>query len=274
MYLFKSLMMIAGVYMFFFVDKFMKISMEMKKIKARKAADRIRRNQEREDQEIASHKKAIMNRAAIPPNIVIESPSSKKILLSELSTNNADQQNALLPSPAFSKGRRVSRANGSIASDDENYLYENDTRRSSLYFSTHSHLTHDLEILRIQHEAERHVIAPVAWMIIFGDGLHKFVDGMSIGAAFSGSIAEGISLSLAVLCEEFPHELGDVAILLTAGMSLKQALGYNLMSAAGCYCGFITGVILGTFDERFAAFIFALAGGMFLYISLASMVSY
>jgi len=51
----------------------------------------------------------------------------------------------------------------------------------------------------------------VAWMIIFGDGIHNFIDGLSIGAAFSESILTGISVSVAVLCEEFPHELGDFA---------------------------------------------------------------
>jgi zinc transporter ZupT len=47
-------------------------------------------------------------------------------------------------------------------------------------------------------------------MIIFGDGLHNFIDGLSIGAAFTESVLKGISISLAVICEEFPHELGKI----------------------------------------------------------------
>ena len=47
-------------------------------------------------------------------------------------------------------------------------------------------------------------------MIIFGDGFHNFIDGVSIGAAFSESILTGISISLAVMCEELPHELGKL----------------------------------------------------------------
>ena len=34
-------------------------------------------------------------------------------------------------------------------------------------------------------------IATVAWMIIFGDGVHNFIDGLSIGAAFSENILTG-----------------------------------------------------------------------------------
>ena len=57
---------------------------------------------------------------------------------------------------------------------------------------------------------------------IFEDGVHNFIDGLSIGAAFSESILTGISISAAVLCEEFPHELGDFAVLLKSGMNMRQ----------------------------------------------------
>ena len=74
-------------------------------------------------------------------------------------------------------------------------------------------------------------IATVAWMIIFGDGLHNFIDGLSIGAAFNESILTGISICVAVVCEEFPHELGDFAVLIASGMSIKQAVSFNFLSA-------------------------------------------
>lgn len=51
-------------------------------------------------------------------------------------------------------------------------------------------------------------VAPVAWMIIIGDGLHNFIDGLAIGASYSTSTYVGISTSLAIFCEELPHELG------------------------------------------------------------------
>ena len=57
-------------------------------------------------------------------------------------------------------------------------------------------------------ETEKPAIATVAWMIIIGDGLHNFIDGLAIGASFSSSVVIGISTSLAVICEELPHELG------------------------------------------------------------------
>ncbi|XP_076355787.1 metal cation symporter ZIP8-like isoform X1 [Tachypleus tridentatus] len=118
---------------------------------------------------------------------------------------------------------------------------------------------------------EGRVIGTIAWMIIFGDGLHNFIDGLSIGAAFTDSVLSGISISVAVFCEELPHELGDFAILLSAGMTMRQAVFYNFLSACTCYLGLLFGILLGDFTEG-TPHIFALAGGMFLYISLVDMI--
>lgn len=60
----------------------------------------------------------------------------------------------------------------------------------------------------MQYKKGDSVIAAVAWMIIFGDGLHNFIDGVSIGASFTESLLSGFSVSIAVIAEEFPHELG------------------------------------------------------------------
>jgi zinc transporter 10 len=52
-------------------------------------------------------------------------------------------------------------------------------------------------------------MSSVAWMVVMGDGLHNFTDGMAIGAAFSANIAGGFSTTIAVFCHELPHELGN-----------------------------------------------------------------
>ncbi|KAJ0008701.1 hypothetical protein NQD34_016116 [Periophthalmus magnuspinnatus] len=112
-------------------------------------------------------------------------------------------------------------------------------------------------------------IKTVAWMITLSDGVHNFIDGLAIGASFTVSVLTGFSTSTAIVCEEFPHELGDFVILLNAGMSVPQAIFFNLLSAVSCYIGLVLGILLGS---SFAPnVIFAIAGGMFLYIALADM---
>nr|XP_055054545.1 metal cation symporter ZIP14 isoform X1 [Misgurnus anguillicaudatus]XP_055054546.1 metal cation symporter ZIP14 isoform X1 [Misgurnus anguillicaudatus] len=112
-------------------------------------------------------------------------------------------------------------------------------------------------------------IGTLAWMITLSDGLHNFIDGLAIGASFTASVFQGISTSVAILCEEFPHELGDFVILLNAGMSIQQALFFNFISACCCYLGMGFGILAG--NQFSPNWIFALAGGMFLYIALADM---
>lgn len=64
---------------------------------------------------------------------------------------------------------------------------------------------------------------------------------------------------------------GDFVILLNAGMSIPQAIFFNLLSAVSCYIGLALGILVGSnFSPNI---IFAFAGGMFLYIALADMVS-
>lgn len=104
-----------------------------------------------------------------------------------------------------------------------------------------------------------------------GDGLHNFTDGMAIGAAFSGSMAGGFSTAVAVFCHELPHELGDFAMLLKAGMTMKQALFYNLLSSVLCILGNAFGVMLGNTPYA-SSWVFALAAGMFIYIALVDMM--
>lgn len=51
-------------------------------------------------------------------------------------------------------------------------------------------------------------IGTIAWMVTLSDALHNFIDGLAIGASCTLSLLQGVSTSVAILCEEFPHELG------------------------------------------------------------------
>lgn len=114
-------------------------------------------------------------------------------------------------------------------------------------------------------------VAAVAWMVILGDGIHNFSDGLAIGAAFASSITGGISTSIAVFCHELPHEIGDFAVLLRAGMSVKQAIVYNCVSSILSFIGMLIGVAIGNIHSA-TLWIFAGVGGMFLYISMVDML--
>lgn len=110
----------------------------------------------------------------------------------------------------------------------------------------------------------------VGWLCLVGDAIHNFLDGVAIGASFSlKGLNVGWQVTIAILAEEFPHELGDFAVLIKAGLNFKQAILCNLMSAATCLAGFFVGIFFG---EDLGLMVFAWMGGIFLFISLSSML--
>ncbi|XP_072936810.1 zinc transporter ZIP5 [Epargyreus clarus] len=111
-----------------------------------------------------------------------------------------------------------------------------------------------------------------ALMVIVGDGLHNLTDGLAIGAAFSGDPVTGFATALAVFCHELPHELGDFAVLLRSGMSIKRALYYNLLSSVLSFMGMAGGIWLAEDHESASQWIYAATAGTFFYIALADLV--
>lgn len=108
-------------------------------------------------------------------------------------------------------------------------------------------------------------------MVLLGDALHNFADGLAIGAAFTESPSVGIATTITVFCHELPHELGDYAILVSSGMSRARALIFNFLSSLTAFIGLYIGVSVST-DNTVRQWIFAVTAGLFLYIALADML--
>lgn len=159
--------------------------------------------------------------------------------------------------------------------DAERFKYLEETANNSKkkkHGHSHSHGHSHHGHCHSEKEMKDAGIASIAWMVIMGDGMHNFSDGLAIGAAFSANITGGISTSVAVFCHELPHELGDFAVLLKAGMTVKQAIVYNLLSALMAYFGMIIGTAVGQYTHNVTSWIFAITAGMFLYVALVDML--
>lgn len=148
-----------------------------------------------------------------------------------------------------------------------------------IHIASHHHHHH--------HRAHRGPSA--AFMVLMGDIVHNLFDGLAIGVAFAGMgisggkqpskifyqffvsflFGLGISTSIAVLCHELPHELGDFTIIIRSGMPLRNAVYWNIVASITCWFGMCIGIFLGSIKD---AWLSALVGGTFLYISLVDMV--
>ncbi|KAK3588610.1 hypothetical protein CHS0354_027335 [Potamilus streckersoni] len=114
-------------------------------------------------------------------------------------------------------------------------------------------------------------IAPLALMVIIGDAIHNFADGLAIGAAFTQGVTVGIATTIAVLCHELPHEFGDFAVLLSSGFTVARALFWNLMSSLTALLGLYLGLGVSVHAST-RNWIFSVTSGLFLYIALADLI--
>ncbi|XP_061166818.1 zinc transporter ZIP6-like [Saccostrea echinata] len=111
----------------------------------------------------------------------------------------------------------------------------------------------------------------LVWRVIIGDGIHNFSDGIAVGVAFATSITGGLSTSVAILCHELPHEMGDFAVLLKNGMTIKKAVLCNCLSSLLSFIGMAVGLAVGNIGDS-SPWIFLGIAGMFLYISLVDLL--
>ncbi|XP_042151117.1 zinc transporter ZIP4-like isoform X1 [Oncorhynchus tshawytscha] len=154
----------------------------------------------------------------------------------------------------------------------EMYLQEKNNKQSisqtDLVESEHSEDTEKAFPEQNQLSREQRLLP---YMVTIGDGIHNFADGLAIGAAFSVSWNSGLATSLAVFCHELPHELGDFAILLHSGLSVKKALMLNVGSALTSFIGLYIALTVST-DLATKQWIAAITSGLFLYVGLADML--
>src|SRR5262245_59532469 len=71
---------------------------------------------------------------------------------------------------------------------------------------------------------------PMTYLILIGDALHNFLDGLSVASAFMLDPRAGVATWLAAAAHEVPQELGDFAILVHGGWERGRALLFNLLS--------------------------------------------
>lgn len=116
---------------------------------------------------------------------------------------------------------------------------------------------------------ERHAVRP---LVILGDSLHNFIDGVGIGASFLAAPAVGALTTLAVILHEIPREGSDVAILLSSGMSRRKVAGWTVFASFMTVVGAMAAALFGSAFAPAIGPLIAIVAGTFIYIATADLI--
>lgn len=119
------------------------------------------------------------------------------------------------------------------------------------------------------HDDKEH---PITMLILFGDSIHNFVDGIIISAGFIASVPLGILTTLMIIAHEIPQELGDFAVLVHGGFSKKKALMYNFFSQLTSVVGGVVGFFFATLVKGMIPIVLSFAAGGFIYIAASDLI--
>ncbi|MFA4817447.1 MAG: ZIP family metal transporter [Parcubacteria group bacterium] len=113
---------------------------------------------------------------------------------------------------------------------------------------------------------------PFSCVLLVGDVLHNFIDGLIIAASYLVSIPVGIATTLAVIFHEIPQEIGDFGSLLYAGFKKTKALFFNFLTALTAVLGAIIVLALNISDGSITKFLVPFAAGGFIYIASSDLI--
>jgi zinc and cadmium transporter len=133
----------------------------------------------------------------------------------------------------------------------------------------HCH-TEDCESHQIP--ASEHRDRAAGWIVLIGDGVHNGFDGVLIAAAFLTDVRLGILTTIAITAHEIPQELGDLAVLLHAGMKPMRALFFNTASSLTSIIGGLAGyyALKGTLDVL--PYAISVAAASLIYVAVADLI--
>ena len=128
------------------------------------------------------------------------------------------------------------------------------------------------EAVESAHAHADHHHASSGWLVLVGDGLHNFVDGVLIAAAFLTDFHLGVVTTFAIMAHEIPQEVGNVAVLVHSGFTRRQALSWNVLSSLTAVLGGLVGWFALRGSLSVLPYVLAVAAASLLYVAVADLI--
>jgi zinc and cadmium transporter len=123
-----------------------------------------------------------------------------------------------------------------------------------------------------EHGFDAHEAGKSGLLILVGDALHNFADGILIAAAFLADPWLGFITTLGIIAHEIPQEAGDFIILLNAGYTKARALAYNATASLASIVGGVIGYLALAKASSAIPYVIVLAASSFIYIAVADLI--
>jgi zinc and cadmium transporter len=109
-------------------------------------------------------------------------------------------------------------------------------------------------------------------MIVIGNSVHNFCDGIVIAAAFISDFALGTTTALAIVAHAIPQQVGDFAVLMHSGYSRRRAFSYNMTTGAATLIGGLVGYAALAQMQQILPTVLAIAAASLLYVAVADLI--
>ena len=109
-------------------------------------------------------------------------------------------------------------------------------------------------------------------LIIVGDTVHNFIDGIAIAAGFLVDPATGIIVTLAVAAHEIPQEIGDFGLLLSKGVARKNVIVINVLSALATTVAAVVFFTIGQSHTIPMDVVLGIVAGFFIYVAVSDII--
>jgi zinc and cadmium transporter len=144
-----------------------------------------------------------------------------------------------------------------------------------LWRHSHGHSVHDEGVDETEHEHalhDGHDHGRSGLMILIGNCVHNFCDGVVIAAAFVASVTLGITATVAIVAHAVPQQVGDFAVLLHSGYSKQRAFAVNVATGVSTVVGALAGYFALSGVSAALPTVLAIASASLLYVAVADLI--
>jgi zinc and cadmium transporter len=146
-----------------------------------------------------------------------------------------------------------------------------------LWRHAHGHEQHAADAEESEHDHALHGEAQIGGgrsglMILIGNSVHNFCDGVVIAAAFLADHALGVATTLAIVAHAVPQQVGDFAVLLHSGYTRSRAFAFNTAAGLATLAGALAAYFALAGMKQLLPTVLAIAASSLLYVAVADLI--